>query len=92
MPGSAAALTASSRAAAELGRPAWDRLAACSIIDFWVRRSGDGHCHTAWHRNQRRWADTDHDQRRWTDAGPAEGIVYVRDQSEARSAVVSAVR
>ncbi|HEX3925479.1 MAG TPA: hypothetical protein VHY31_24580 [Streptosporangiaceae bacterium] len=77
------------RAAAGPGRAEGDRLGR-AIIDFWVRRSGAGLCHTEWDRKRRAWTDTDHDQRTWTDAGPAGGVVYLRDQSEARNAVLSA--
>jgi hypothetical protein len=78
------------QAAEEHGQPGWERLGR-AITDFWVRRSGDGLCHTEWDRRQRAWTDTDHNQRTWTDAGPAAGVVYLRDQSEARTAVLRTV-
>jgi hypothetical protein len=70
------------RAAGQHGQPCWDKLGR-ELIDFWVHADGAdrGLCHTEW----------DRDRRRWVDSG-FQGVVYLRDQSEARTAVLAAIR
>jgi hypothetical protein len=64
------------RAAERHDQPGWGKLGR-EIIDFWVRAAGSGGlCHTEWDRAGGRWADS--------------GAVYLRDQSEARTAVLAA--
>lgn len=64
------------------GRPEWEQ-AARDIIGFWLDRPVTGLCHTEWDRAQRRWADP------LADVKP--GAVFLRDQSEARLAVLDAL-
>lgn len=63
------------RAAERHGEPEWAKLGG-ELTDFWVRTAGSsGLCHTEWDRATGRWAD--------------DGVVYLRDQSEARTAVLA---
>lgn len=70
------------QAAHRQGRPEWEH-AARDIIGFWVDRSGTGLCHTEWDRAGRCWTDP------LADTKP--GAVFLRDQSEARLAVLDAL-
>jgi len=67
------------RAAARHRRPDWERLAA-TMIDSWLAAAGgdEGLCHTEWDRSRRGWVDSGQP-----------GVVYLRDQSEARTAVLA---
>ncbi len=62
-------------------RPDWARLAV-TMIDSWLATAGgaDGLCRTEWDRTRSGWVDSG-----------TPGVVYLRDQSEARNAVLSAV-
>lgn len=70
------------RAAERHGRPEWAAVGS-ELIGFWVAEAADGHspglCHTEWDRARQSWVD----------AG-RKGVVYLRDQSEARNAVLAA--
>jgi hypothetical protein len=70
------------QAAHRHGRPEWEQ-AARDIIGFWVDRPVTGLCHTEWDRARRRWVDPL--------AGMKPGAVFLRDQSEARLAVLDAL-
>jgi hypothetical protein len=68
------------QAAARHGQPGWGQLGA-AMIDSWLAVAGgsEGLCHTEWDRTRRCWVD-----------GGQPGLVYLRDQSEARMAVLAA--